>query len=126
MKIFTSAGEAISRRLTVLLLSTRPAPPTTCKYVEIEFLSNGTRTRNWRVCTSHFNGFSWFQDPSRSGFEQTWALNQAQDVVLVNEQIEIIYAISAILLVIEVDPEPSARLAIKEIKRSRFWIALNG
>jgi hypothetical protein len=43
----------------------------------------------------------------------------------VNEKVEIIYAVSPILLVIEVDPEPGASLAIEDIKRSRLWIGLN-
>jgi hypothetical protein len=41
----------------------------------------------------------------------------------VNEKVEIIYAVSPILLVIEVDPEPGASLAIEDIKRSRLWVS---
>ena len=42
-----------------------------------------------------------------------------------DEQIEITYAVPPVLLVIEIDPEPCARLAIQDIKGSRLWITLN-
>ena len=42
-----------------------------------------------------------------------------------NEKVEITYAVSPILLVVEVDPEPGAGLSIEDIKSSGFRIALN-
>src|SRR5579859_831212 len=75
--------------------------------------------------SGHFSRFSWLQQPSRSRPEQTWAFDQAQQVVFVNEKIEIAGAVAPVLLVVEVNPEPSASPAIEDVKRSRFRIGLN-
>ncbi len=42
-----------------------------------------------------------------------------------NEKVEITYAVSPILLVLEVDPEPNGSSAIKDIERARFRIPLD-
>src|SRR6516165_5968817 len=75
--------------------------------------------------SSHFSGLSWLQQPPRSRPEQTWAFDQAQEVVFVNKKIEIAGAVAPVLLVVEVNPEPSAGPAIEDVKRPRFRIGLN-
>jgi hypothetical protein len=57
---------------------------------------------------SHFSRFPWLQQPSRSRPKQAWALDQTQEVVLANEKVEVTGAVAAVLLVVEVNPEPSA------------------
>src|SRR5438270_6297823 len=106
------------------LLSKRSASRFTCRYVEIEFLSNGGE-KFAVVGRRHLSGLPRFQHPSWSGLEQAGALHEAQNVVLLNEKIEINEAVPAILQVIEVDPEPSASPSIEDIESSGFRIALN-
>src|SRR5579862_696569 len=73
----------------------------------------------------HFSGRSWLQQPPRGRPEQTWAFHQAQEVVFVNEKVEVTGAVAAVLLVVEVNPEPGASPAIEDVNRSRFRIGLN-
>src|SRR5215470_17550778 len=73
----------------------------------------------------HFSGLSWFEQPPRSRSKQARALHQTQEVVLPNENVEVTGAVPPVLLVVEVNPEPSASPAIEEVKRPRFLVALN-
>lgn len=74
---------------------------------------------------SHFGRFPWLQHPPLSRPKQTRALHQTQEVVLADEKVEVAGAVAAVLLVVEVNPEPSASPAIEDVKCTRFRIDLN-
>src|SRR5713226_10251903 len=124
-----SSGVAFTRRSTAF--SSFPAGPAARGCVVdmpgLDFCQTAS-TSALNTALGRADRFGWLsrlQQPPEAAPQQTRALDQAEEVVLPHQNLKVSDAVAAVLLVLEVDPEPSSGLPIQDVERPRLWIPGN-
>src|SRR5574337_217315 len=65
---------------------------------------------------------TWLNHPAPSPTQQMRAFHDVQELALAHQALEVVHAVAAELLVLEVNPKPNPQTSVVDVKRARFRV----